>query len=92
MQDLLSYGVLRYVSVPRPSQVVQVVDVLLDPNRSLPWEGDQFCKEENKKLGPFLDIILPLLHREPSQRGAVTDFCRKVYQLALFQAWYSLQF
>jgi hypothetical protein len=52
--------------------------MLVDPSLPLPWEGDELADEDKQRLGGFLDVILPLLQRDPAQRGSVSDFRDRV--------------
>jgi hypothetical protein len=54
---------------------------LVDPNLLLPWEGDELSDEDKEKLGGLLDVIMPLLHRDPAQRGTVSEFRDSVDRL-----------
>jgi serine/threonine protein kinase len=63
--------------------IVQVIDLLADPNSELPWEGDRLTDADKAKLGSLHGFIMPLLHRDPAQRGTVAEFRANVESLFL---------
>jgi hypothetical protein len=61
--------------------VAQALAVLGDPNAPLPWEGDGLTPLERKNISGLWDMVAPLLHRDPLQRGTVAEFRDSVNSL-----------
>ena len=41
----------------------------------MPWEGLRFLPTDKRSLGVFRVDTLKLLHRDPSQRPSMAEFC-----------------
>ena len=65
---------------------MQVVAKLLG-KEELPWEGNLAEKNPSarRRLGLFRQPILSLLHRDPTQRVSLADFCKTTKNMFSYQ-------
>jgi hypothetical protein len=65
---------------------VQALRILADPEAPLPWEGDGLSAAERRNVQRLWDMVAPLLHRDPLQRGTVAEFRGKINRLISSEA------